>query len=90
MRVVSDQCIFLVYLFIIGTGQNCMKKKLHEVTKLNEGTKLHEDKIARGHKIARRQTCKRGRNCTKSILHQGSILHELQFCTRVKNRNKNV
>ena len=30
----------------MGTGLNCTKIKLHEVTKLHEGTKLHEDDIA--------------------------------------------
>ena len=30
----------------MGTGLNCTKTKLHEVTKLHEGTKLHEAKFA--------------------------------------------
>ena len=28
-----------------GTGQNCKKTKLHEVTKVHERTKLHENKF---------------------------------------------
>ena len=37
----------------MGTGLNCAKTKLHEVTKLHVGTKLHENKIAQVYKVAR-------------------------------------
>ena len=48
----------------MGTGLNCTKTKLHEVTKLHEGNKLHENKIAWS------------QICTKPNLHEDTILHE--------------
>ena len=61
----------------MGTGQNCTKTKLHEVTNLHEETKLHENKIARRY------------FCTKTNLHEGTKLnegtklHEDNFAPRV-------
>ena len=60
-----------------GTGQNCTKTKLYEVTKLHEGTKLHENKIVRVHKISRRYFC------TKANLPEGTKLHEDHFAPRI-------
>ena len=55
----------------MGTGQNCTKTILHEVTKMNE------NKIALVHKVARRCLC------TKTKVHEGRKLHEDNFAPRV-------
>ena len=74
-----------------GTGLNCTKIKLHEVTKLHDGTKLHEStklheaKFARGHKIARRNKIARRRFCTKFNFARVTFLHESK-----KNLSKNI
>ena len=49
----------------MGTGQNCTKTKLYEVTKLHKGTKLHEDKFAPRVNFA-----------WVKISHGGSFLHD--------------
>ena len=57
-----------------GTGQNCTS----------------------GRNCTKGQFCTRGQNFTKTILNQGSILHVLQFrtefnfCTSVKNIQKDI
>ena len=38
----------------MGSGQNCMKTKLHK------GIKLHKETFAQENEIARRQTCTKG------------------------------
>ena len=45
----------------MGTGLNCTKTKMREVTK------LHEKKIARGHKIARANKIAQSQFCTSYI-----------------------
>ena len=65
-----------------GTGLNCTKTKMHEVTK------LHENKIARS-QICTKPKLHGGTKLHETILQQGSILHELHFCTGVKKNKKN-
>ena len=43
----------------MGTGQNCTKTMLHEVTKFHDGTKLHQDTLAQ------RQIYTKGHFCTR-------------------------
>ena len=43
----DDKKKFVYMIDFWGTGLNCTKTKMHEVTKLHEGTKLHKDDFAR-------------------------------------------
>ena len=60
----------LLIIYQLGTGLNCTKIKLHDVTK------LHEAKFAQGHKAARGNKIARRRFCTKVSFARVTFLHE--------------
>ena len=71
----------------MGTGLNCTKIKLHEVTKLHEETKLHEAKFERRNIIPRRRFCPKGQFCTTYIFAREQ---KIQKKKNTKTINKKI
>ena len=63
-------------MYLMGTGQNCTK------------TKLHEDTFARKQICTRKQNFTKTILHKGSILHELQFLTEGHFCTRVKKQKK--
>ena len=65
---------------ISGTGLNCTKIKLHEVTKLHEGTKLHEStKLHEGTKLHEDDFEPRVNFARVTFLHESKKIQKLKI-----------